>query len=48
MSAALGGKLLRGVSTDWQIAPPDSTALAGIRSTQTDAGVLLCETYLVG
>jgi hypothetical protein len=36
------GKLLPGVSADWQIVLPDGTALADIRSTlQTDAGELL-------
>jgi Protein of unknown function (DUF3237) len=36
------GKLLPGVSADWQIVLPDGTALADIRSTlQTDGGDLL-------
>ena len=36
------GKLLPGVSADWQIVLPDGTALADIRSTlQTDSGALL-------
>ena len=36
------GKLLPGVSADWQIVLPDGTALADIRSTlQTDTGALL-------
>jgi hypothetical protein len=36
------GKLLPGVSADWQIVLPDGTALADVRSTlQTDAGDLL-------
>jgi hypothetical protein len=36
------GKLLPGVSADWQIVLPDGTAIADIRYTlQTDAGVLL-------
>jgi Protein of unknown function (DUF3237) len=36
------GKLLSGVSADWQIFLPDGTALADIRSAlQTDAGDLL-------
>ena len=36
------GKLLPGVSADWQIVLPDGTALADIRSTlQTDDGALL-------
>jgi len=36
------GKLLPGVSADWQIVLPDGTALADVRSTlQTDAGELL-------
>jgi Protein of unknown function (DUF3237) len=36
------GKLLSGVSADWQIVLPDGTALADIRSTlQTDTGALL-------
>ena len=38
----LKGKLLQGVSADWQIVLPDGTAIADIRYTlQTDAGVLL-------
>ncbi|HEX4864167.1 MAG TPA: muconolactone Delta-isomerase family protein [Acidimicrobiales bacterium] len=38
----LSGKLLPGVSADWQIVRPDGTALADIRSTlQTDDGALL-------
>ena len=38
----LKGKLLQGVSADWQIVLPDGTATADIRYTlQTDAGVLL-------
>jgi hypothetical protein len=36
------GKLLPGVSADWQIVLPDETALGDIRYTlQTDAGALL-------
>src|SRR5438132_12646465 len=36
------GKLLPGVSADWQILLPDGTALGDIRYTlQTDAGALL-------
>src|SRR2546427_5233333 len=36
------GKLLPGVSADWQIVLPDGTAIADIRYTlQTDAGALL-------
>jgi hypothetical protein len=38
----LNGKLLPGVSADWQIVLPDGTALGDIRYTlQTDAGELL-------
>jgi Protein of unknown function (DUF3237) len=38
----LNGKLLPGVSADWQILLPDGTALGDIRYTlQTDDGVLL-------
>src|SRR2546421_12141315 len=38
----LNGKLLPGVSADWQIVLPDGTALADIRYTlQTDDGALL-------
>jgi hypothetical protein len=38
----LNGKLLPGVSADWQIVFPDGTAIADIRSTlQTDDGALL-------
>src|SRR3954454_7770726 len=38
----LRGKLLPGVSADWQIVLPDGTALADIRYTlQTDNGALL-------
>jgi hypothetical protein len=38
----LNGKLLPGVSADWQIVLPDGTAIADIRYTlQTDAGALL-------
>ena len=38
----LKGKLLPGVSADWQIILPDGTAIADIRYTlQTDAGALL-------
>ena len=38
----LKGKLLPGVSADWQIVLPDGTAIADIRYTlETDAGALL-------
>ena len=38
----LNGKLLPGVSADWQIVLPDGTALGDIRYTlQTDGGALL-------
>jgi hypothetical protein len=38
----LSGKLLPGVSADWQIVLPDGTSFGDIRSTlQTDAGDLL-------
>ena len=38
----LKGKLLPGISADWQIVLPDGTAIADIRYTlETDAGALL-------
>ena len=40
--AELRGKLVPGVSADWQIVLPDGTALGDVRYTlQTDAGELL-------